>query len=179
VAEASTASASAVESSAVESSEASDQSAESVESSQTEPDAKYYFADGVLVSQDVRIEITDYKVVDAGAEGNELGDKPAIVFYYDCTNLTGNEDVSAMVAWIAMFTAIQDNDPNVVNTLDTGWYTDDSISSDGLDTIKKDGTVSYYMSYELDDTETPVVLEATRGVGGEELGTQTFDIANK
>ena len=152
-------------------------SQESSVSSESAPTSKYYFENGVLQSEDVKIIITDYKVVDAGAEGNEFGEKPAIVFYYDITNLTGNESVTAAMGWLAMFEVIQDNDPNTVNTLDVGWYSDPDIDIDGYATIKKDGTVSFYMSYELDDTTTPVILKASRGVGGEALGEQTFNIA--
>ena len=147
------------------------------EKSEESSKSKYYFSDGVLQSEDVKIVITNYKIVEAGAEGNELGEKPTIVFYYDITNLTGNESVTAATGWMAMFEAIQDNDPNTVNTLDVGWYFDADNTIDGYATIKKDGTVSYYMSYELDDTTTPVVLKASRGVGGESLGEQSYNIA--
>ena len=147
------------------------------EKSEESSKSEYYFSNGVLQSEDVKIVITDYKIVEAGAEGNELGEKPAIVFYYDITNLTGNESVTAATGWMAMFDAIQDNDPNNVNTLDVGWYFDAANTIDGYATIKKDGTVSYYMSYELDDDTTPVVLKASRGIGGEFLGEQSYDIA--
>ena len=112
-------------------------------------------------------------------ERHTYEENPEIVFYYDVTNLSGNKDVTAATAWMAMFTVIQDNDPNVVNTLESGWYSDPDITVDGFATMKKDGTVSYYASYELDDLTTPVTLEATRGIGGEELGTQTFEIEGK
>lgn len=146
-----------------------------------ESKSKYYFEDGVLQSEDVRIEITDYEVITMDEVTDEYSwqENPEIVFYYDVTNLSGNKDVTAATAWMAMFTVIQDNDPNVVNTLESGWYSDPDITVDGFATMKKDGTVSYYASYELDDLTTPVTLEATRGIGGEELGTQTFEIEGK
>ena len=79
-------------------------------------------------------------------------------------------------AWITMFTCIQDNNPNAINELEAGMLPDDRFLDSQMETIKKDGTVENAMSYELDDLETPVTLKATRGVGGEELGEQTFEI---
>lgn len=141
-----------------------------------EPTSKYYFKDNVLQSEDVKIEITDYKVIPVGEEGNEYGEKPVIAFWYNTTNLTGNEDVNPMSAWIAMFTCIQDNNPNAINELEVGMLPDDRFLDSQMETIKKDGTVENAMSYELDDLETPVTLKATRGIGGEDLGEQTFEI---
>lgn len=142
-----------------------------------EPQSEYYFADNVLVSEDVRIEIKDWKIIPVGEEGNEYGEKPVIAFWYSVTNLTGNENVTPIGSWIAMFTAVQDNDPNMVNTLDVGMLPDDAYLDTQMATIKEGGTVDCAIAYELDDLTTPVTLEATRGILGEDLGTQTFDIA--
>ena len=139
-------------------------------------DSDYYFKDNILKTKDVKIEITDYKIIPVGEEGNEYGEKPVIAFWYNTTNLTGNEDVNPISAWIAMFTCIQDNNPNAINELEAGMLPDDRFLDSQMETIKKDGTVENAMSYELDDLETPVTLKATRGVGGEELGEQTFEI---
>lgn len=139
-------------------------------------DSDYYFKDNILKTKDVKIEITDYKIIPIGEEGNEYGEKPVIAFWYNTTNLTGNEDVNPISAWIAMFTCIQDNNPNAINELEAGMLPDDRFLDSQMETIKKDGTVENAMSYELDDLETPVTLKATRGVGGEELGEQTFEI---
>ena len=139
-------------------------------------ESEYYFADGVLVSEDVRIEITDWKVIPVGETGNEYGDTPVIAFWYDITNLSGNENVSPL-SWIAMFTAIQDNDPNKVNELEVGLHPDGNLVDDQMSTIKEGGTLQGAIAYNLTDETTPVVLKATRGLGGEDLGEQTFEIA--
>lgn len=141
------------------------------------PASEYYFADNVLVSEDVRIEITDWRVIPAGEEGNEYGDVPVIAFWYTVTNLSGSENVTPIGSWIAMFTAVQDNDPNMVNELEVGMLPDDEYLDTQMATIKEGGTVPCAIAYELDDTTTPVVLTATRGLLGEELGEQTFNIA--
>ncbi len=139
-------------------------------------ESEYYFADGVLVSEDVRIEITDWKVIPVGEIGNEYGDTPVIAFWYDITNLSGNENVNPL-SWIAMFTAIQDNDPNKVNELEVGLHPDGNLVDDQMSTIKEGGTLQGAIAYNLTDETTPVVLKATRGLGGEDLGEQTFEIA--
>ena len=143
------------------------------------PTSEYYFKDGELVSTDVKIKITDWKVIPTGEKGNEYGSAPVLAFWYDTTNLTGNEQVTPINAWIAMFTAVQDNDPNAVNTLDVAMLPDEQYLDSQDKQIKKDGTVSNAIAYTLSDTTTPVVLKATRGIDGEELGEQTFDIAAK
>lgn len=141
--------------------------------------SEYYFKDNELVSTDVKINITDWKVIPVGEKGNEYGDAPVLALWYDTTNLTGNEQVTPINAWIAMFTAVQDNDPNMVNTLDVAMLPDEQYLDSQDKQIKKDGTVSNAIAYTLSDDTTPVVLKATRGIGGEELGEQTFDIAAK
>ena len=42
--------------------------------------------------------------------------------------------------------------------------------------IKKDGTVSGAVAYELSDLTTPVKLTAYKGVAGPELGSQEFAV---
>lgn len=145
-------------------------------SDEKEPESEYYFKDNMLVSADVKIEITDWKVIPVGETGNEYGESPVIAFWYNTTNLSGNENVTPMGSWIAMFTAIQDNDPNQVNELNVGLLPDDAFLDSQMEVIKKDGTAPCAIAYDLDDTTTPVILRATRGFGGENLGEQTFDI---
>lgn len=137
---------------------------------------EYYFSDGVLVSKDIKIEITDWKVIPVGEEGNEYGDTPVIAFWYNITNLSGGENVTPM-SWIYTFTAIQDNNPDKVNELDVGLHPDEELADDQMSTIKEGGTLAGAMAYELDDETTPVTLIASGGLMGEELGEQTFDIA--
>ena len=150
----------------------------SVDVPEEAPKSEYYFKDGVMQAEDVRIEITDYKIVPNGAEGNTFSGKDEIVFYYDITNVSGKESVS-IISWMNFLEAYQDNDPNVVNKLDMGSYFDENVQPDATENIKKGGTVSAYTSYELDDNTTPVVLRATRGIGGEDLGEQVFDLVSE
>ena len=166
-----------VVSSEVAASESADTSAASTSESQAEAvKADAYFADNELVTDTVKIVITDYKVIQPGEEGNEYGDAPVIAFWYDTTNLS-SETTNATTAWMVAFKAIQDNDPNVVNTLDVAALPDQAFLKTQLQDIKEGGTVSNAVAYTLDDTTTPVKLVASDMLGLTELGEQVFEIA--
>lgn len=136
------------------------------------------FSDNVLVTDDYTIKITDYRVIQPGEEGNEYSDVPVIAFWYDTTVTTENPNVeiNPSFAWITAMTAIQDNDPNMVNELSLGMLPDDSCRETQMATIKPGGTVSCAVAYELDDTTTPVMLVA-EDILGDEYGSQEFSIA--
>ncbi|MGE7944784.1 DUF5067 domain-containing protein [Lysinibacillus xylanilyticus] len=118
--------------------------------------------------------ITETKVI-VGQKGNEYGEKPVFAIWYDTTNLS-DKDIDPTSAWAAVFTAIQDNNPNSVNELEVGPAPDDRFLDTQLETIKKGGTVQDAIAYELDDLETPVTLVANQGIGGKELGKQNYEI---
>lgn len=167
---------SAVESSETVSSEVSSEvSAES--SAAADPASEYYFKDNVAETEDLIIKITDYKVIPVGEPGNEYGEDSVIAFWYETTNKTGQEGVTPLTAWTVVFTAVQDNDPNMVNTLDVGSTPDESALETQMAEIKEGGTVSCAIAYVLDDETTPVTLTATKGLLGEELGSKEYPIA--
>jgi hypothetical protein len=131
------------------------------------------FENGVLTTPDLKIQITRYKVIEAGQKGNEYGDKPVIAFWYTTTNLSG-DDV-APTDFILYFNAIQDNNPNAVNELEVGSLPDDRFLDSQMETIKKGGTVENAVAYELDDLVTPVELVATEGLD-EVIGKATYTL---
>ena len=96
--------------------------------------------------------------------------------YIDTTNKSGKDIINPMSAWFAAFSegVIQDNDKNKVNKLQVAMHPDKTLVRDQSATIKKDGTVSGAIAYELTDLTTPVKLIAYKGVGGAELGSQEF-----
>jgi len=79
------------------------------------------------------------------------------------------------MAWLAIFTAIQDNGPDMVK-LEVGSLPDENHLDTQLNNIKKDETVENSIAYELDDDETPVTLVANKGIGGEEIGKKDYEI---
>lgn len=135
----------------------------------------YSFSNGVATLEDIKIEITKEKVIPVGKKGNEYGEKPVLAFWYKVTNITGKE-IDPSTAWIAVFEAFQDTDANQVNQLDVGTLPDDKYLDSQSENIKKGKTAESAISYELDDLKTPVILKAFRGIGGEKLGEQTFEI---
>ncbi|MGE7953436.1 DUF5067 domain-containing protein [Lysinibacillus xylanilyticus] len=134
-----------------------------------------YFKDNEVKIEDLKINITETKVIPVGEKGNEYGEKPVFAIWYETTNLS-DKDIDPTSAWMAVFTAIQDNDPNAVNEIEVGALPDDRFLNTQLETIKKDGTVENAVAYELDDLETPVTLVATQGLLGKELGKQDYEI---
>jgi len=134
-----------------------------------------FFKDNVLQLEEYKIEITDYNVVEKGKGGNQYGDSPVIVFDYKITNIS-DSSLEAYSAWIYSFTAIQDNDPNTLNELDTSiMYDFGNKSSSKHDKIKIGGVVESSIAYELSDEETPVTLIASKLFGGE-IGSQEFSL---
>lgn len=147
---------------------------EEVDSNDTGSDY-IYFKDNVAKIRDVQVEITDVKVMEEDTEGHEFMDGPVMAFWYEATNFT-DDDIDPMTAWFAIFTAIQDNDPNAVNELNVDSLPDMDHLDSQTQTIKKDGTVESSIGYTLDDLETPVTLIATQGLGGDEIGKKNFEI---
>lgn len=134
-----------------------------------------YFKDNEAKLEDLKINITETKVIQVGEKGNEYGEKPVLAIWYETTNLS-DKDINPSSAWIAVFTAIQDNNPNAINELEIGPSPDDRFLDTQLESIKKDGTVEDAIAYELDDLETPVTLVANQGLAGDELGRQDYEI---
>lgn len=131
------------------------------------------FKDNVLTTKDVKITITDVKTIQVGEEGNKYGREPVVAFWYDTTNLSGQE-MTPSLAWIARFDAYQDNDPNAENKLSVGSLPDSAFLDSQTSKIKKGGTVANAMAYELSDTTTPVKLVAE--FQGDEIGSMTVEL---
>ncbi|MBO0586099.1 DUF5067 domain-containing protein [Sporosarcina sp. E16_8] len=134
-----------------------------------------YFRDNEAKLEDLKINIKETKVIKVGEEGNEYGENPVLAIWYSTTNLS-DKDIDPTTAWIAVFTVIQDNNPNAINELGITSSPDDRFLDSQLETIKKDGTVENAVAYELDDLETPVTLVANQGYDGDELGRQDYEV---
>jgi hypothetical protein len=132
------------------------------------------FKDGVLVTQDLRVEITSHSVIQPGKKGNEYGSTPVIALWYKTTNLSGKK-ISPM-DFLYTFTAYQDNNPNSENKLDVGSLPDSRFGSSQMENIKKGGTVENAIAYKLDDTSTPVNLVASTDFGLTEIGRVTYNL---
>lgn len=161
-----------------ETEETGDQSeTEETDNTEESSDEEYYFDGTNLVTENFSIEITDYKVLEPG-EGDNDGDEPIIGFWYDMTvDEDATEEEIDPMEWIMVFEAIQDNDPDVVNTLEVGTLPDEEHLDSQMQTIKPGGTSSSSVSYELTDTETPVTLIAKGNpFSDDELGKHDYSI---
>ncbi|MFE0508155.1 DUF5067 domain-containing protein [Peribacillus butanolivorans] len=154
---------------------ATENDSKETDSKENKVDNKLYFKDNEAKINDLKIKITETKVIPVGEVGNEYSEKPVFAIWYETTNLSG-KDIDPITAWMAVFEAVQDNDPNAINTLEVAGLPDDQFLDSQLETIKKDGTVKNAVAYELDDLETPVTLIATQGIGGDKLGEQTYNV---
>lgn len=150
-------------------------SSDKTNTEKTKESKDVYFKDNEAKLEDIKINITETKVIPVGEEGNEYGEKPVFAIWYETTNLS-DKDIDPSIAWIAVFSAIQDNNPNAVNELEVGSSPDDKFLDSQSETIKKDGTVENAIAYELDDLETSVTLVAKQGYDGDELGRQEYEV---
>ena len=135
----------------------------------------YYFRDNVAVTKICTIKITDCKIIHPGEKGNELGSKPLFLIYFDTTNTSG-DSLTPTVAWAYIMDVYQDNDPNIINKLNTGIYLNNDDVNNLLSEIKQDGTVSSCIAYELSDLETPVELVAKEDIAGAEIGSMIYNL---
>ncbi|MFD4957889.1 DUF5067 domain-containing protein [Microbacterium sp. NPDC058389] len=133
------------------------------------------FENQTLTTPDLVIKITAVKTIAVGEAGNEYGDAPVIAFWYDTTNVSG-EDLDPTTAWISSFTAYQDNDPNAENELNIASLPDQAFLDSQIEKIKEGGTVSNAVAYTLTDTTTPVELVASIDFGMTEVGSATFQL---
>lgn len=133
------------------------------------------FKDGILTTADMKIEITDHKIIPVGQPGNEYGTTPVIAFYYKTTNLT-NKKLNPSTSWLFAMKAIQDNNPNAVNELNVGLLPDDRFRDTQLEDIKQGGIVENAVAYNLSDETTPVKLVASDLLGAIKIGTMTYNL---
>lgn len=158
--------------------EAADTSATNAAEPVDAPKSDSSFVDGVLTTPEMKIEITDHKVIPVGKKGNEYGSKPVIAFWYKTTNLTEKDvekDISPM-NFIYAVEAFQDNNPNAENKLEVGSLPDDKFGDSQMENIKKGGTVENAIAFELDDVKTPVDLVASNDLGMTEIGKITYKL---
>lgn len=152
---------------------------EETESTDETTQGEYYFDGTDLVTEDYKITITDYKVIQPGETGNEYGDAPVIAFWYDTTVAEGVSDseYNPTTPWMMSFEAVQDNDPNVINKLNVSSHPDNAYLDSQLETIKPGGTVTNAVAYELTDIETPITLTATGNlITNEKLGSYDYPV---
>lgn len=135
---------------------------------------KPYFKNNVAEMTNLKVEITEVRVIPAGEEGNEYSEKPVIAFWYTATNKS-SKDIDPIDAWLSFFIVIQDNDPNRINELGKAPNPDYRFNETQFETIKPGGSVQGACAYELDDETTPVTLVASDN-SNKEIGRINYSI---
>lgn len=138
-------------------------------------DSSSSFIDGTLTTPDMKIVITDRKVIAVGEPGNEYGTEPVVAFWYSVTNLT-DKKLDPTTAWIGAITVFQDNNANSLNKLDVASLPDQKFLDTQLEQIKNGGTVENAVAYGLTDTTTPVDLVASDDFGITEIGKLSYPL---
>ena len=137
---------------------------------------KVGFKDGTLKIDMATIKIISQEILQP--DSGVYRDKPQIAFIYEVTN-DDDEPLNGSTAWIACMNAYQET-KDTVGKLEVGSTPQDEKFEqyrDGeFDDLKPGGTKQYIIAYDLNDTTTPVVLKATQGIGGKELGEMTYQL---
>ncbi|WP_369094658.1 DUF5067 domain-containing protein [Macrococcoides caseolyticum] len=149
----------------------SETTAKKVEKEQTKKeDVKTGLKDNTAVLDDINVKVLETEFIPKGTYEGQ--DKDQLGIIYEVKNKSDKE-IDAISGWLAVFEATQDI-KDTVHKLNVGGlpnlekYT--PFLDTQLDTIKKDGTLKNGIAYDLEDTTTPVILKATKGVNGEKLG---------
>lgn len=145
--------------------------AKKVEKDQTKKeDVKTGLKEKTAVLDDINVKVLETEFIPKGTYEGQ--DKDQLGIIYEVKNKSDKE-IDAISGWLAVFEATQDI-KDTVHKLNVGGlpnlekYT--PFLDTQLDTIKKDGTLKNGIAYDLEDTTTPVILKATKGVNGEKLG---------
>ncbi|MBM7688178.1 DUF5067 domain-containing protein [Enterococcus ureilyticus] len=137
---------------------------------------KVYFKDDTLKIDMATLKILSTEVLPA--DENLLREKPQLAITYEVTN-DSKDLISASTVWIACMSLTQEAE-EVLNKLTVGMTPQDEkfaqYTEHQLDDIKPGGTAKALISYDLDDSQTPVILKATQGMAGEELGEKTINL---
>ncbi|EOH99742.1 hypothetical protein UAW_00895 [Enterococcus haemoperoxidus ATCC BAA-382] len=135
-----------------------------------------YFKDDTLKIDMATLKILSTEVLQA--DESLYREKPQLAITYEVTN-DSDELISASTVWIACMGLTQEGE-NTINKLTVGMTPQDEkfteYTEHQLDDIKPGGTAKAVISYDLEDTETPVKLKANQGMAGKELGKRMINL---
>lgn len=138
--------------------------------------AETYFKDDTLKIDMATLKILSTEVLPAN-EGL-YREKPQLVFTYEVAN-DSDELIAASTVWIACMVLTQDTE-GTVTKLNVGMTPQDEkfskFTEHQLDDIKPGSTTKAIIAYDLDDTETPVILKISQGMAGKELGEKMVNL---
>lgn len=135
-----------------------------------------YFKNNTLKIDVATLTIISTEVLPANE--NLLREKPQLAITYEVTN-DSNEPISAATVWIACM-GLSQEDARTTNKLTIGMTPQDEkfteFTEHKLEDIKPGDTMKALISYDLDDTKTPVLLKVNQGMAGKVLGEKTISL---
>lgn len=135
-----------------------------------------YFKDDTLKINDATIKIKEIKVQEPNTDFGETN--PTLIILYDFTN-NKSEVLAPDTVWFACFNAQQETDVAFEDLdISTSPLGDEYASSKSMRNadIKPGATVESVMSYQIKYPNSPVILKATQGLAGKELGNKIIDL---
>lgn len=135
-----------------------------------------YFKEDELKINDATIKIKEIKVQEPNTNLGETN--PTLVILYDFTN-NKSELAQPLLTWIVCFNAQQETDVAFEDLKVAAAPQGDEYSSAnamGTTDIKPGATVESVISYEIKYPNSPVILNATQGSAGKELGKKIIDL---
>lgn len=132
------------------------------------------FADGTFASSLITIEITDWVVIPLGEPGNEFGDGPVMAFWYETTNLAGQE-TDPLTAWLTHFRVSQTIGTDAPTELTLSAAPDPALMATQTMPIAAGAAVPNAVGYRLLDQSAPVELIAVDTLVNE-LGSQIIPL---
>lgn len=135
-----------------------------------------YFKNDTLKIDMATLKILSTEVLPA--DETLFREKPQLAITYEVTN-DSDEPISAATVWIACMGLTQEAQ-DTINKLNVGMTPQDEkfaeYTEHQLDDINPGQTAKAIISYDLDDSETPVILKANQGMAGKELGEKTIKL---
>lgn len=148
----------------------SETTAKKVEKEQPKKEENIGLKNNTAILNDIDVKVVATEFIPKGTYEFQENDQLGII--YEVTNKSDKE-IDPISGWLAAFEATQDS-KDTIRKLDVGMLPQTDKYKPFLDTqmdiIKKGGTLKNGVAYDLEDTTTPVILKATKGIGGEKLG---------
>lgn len=110
-----------------------------------------------IVAGDTTFKIDNIEIIPASNPEN-YSEKELLAITYTVTLDENAQPDNAEVLWMSKVGVVQDNDPNVINSLMYGFYFSEEYIDAQIQNIKPGGSNQYRISYELSDFVTPLEI---------------------
>ena len=122
------------------------------------------FTGRTFTSDHLTITLTEQKVLEPGAKGNEDGELPVLAIWYEVTN-TSTHQTDALTSWFTHFQVHQNlsADPNEpkLSALSMAMSPDPDLTTHETELIEEGATQKNVIAYQLLNPEAPVEIAVT------------------